>query len=452
VDAGTTSPDDTLSNVIEPNGGILARALTRRIWREGMWVGAGQAAMAFGSFAALKLLTTLLSVADYGRFALLLGLVTLGSSLFVVPNLQAVLRFYPEALGQGSVRALRRMTLDRLLRGAAILSLALALGGAAWTVASSSPIPVVSYVLAAAFLAADIVRGLEMSLLNAARRQRDYAIRGAADAWARPLMVCAAIALFGPGLSQVFLGYATGSILTSLALRTRTVQGERSAVPWRDDPWVRANRHAFVRYGLPLIPLAALNWVMSLGDRYLLGGIMGASAVGTYAAAYALGSQPLIAANQLVHTTLRPVLYDAVAEDDRAKERRTLRVWLALTVGIAALGTTACAVLAPALTRGLLGPRFGDAAHLVPWIALAYGFQVVQQTFEIMMYAHGMTRRLMALQALAAAAATIFYLLLIPKYGALGAAWGTLATFVLTCATAAVMASAPRRLMGSEGT
>ena len=437
--------------MVEPSGGILNRALNRRIWRDGVWVGAGQAAMAAGGFAALKLLTTLLSVDDYGRFALLSGLVALASSLFVSPILQAALRFYPEALAHRSVRALRGMTFQRITRGAAMLALTLALGGAFWTLVTSSPTPVLSYVLAAAFLAGDAVRGLEMSLLNAARRQREYAFRAAADAWVRPLLACLAIVLFGPSISQVFLGYATGSILTSLTLRRWTVRGERSSPrPW-DDPWVREIGPGFTRYALPLIPLAALNWIMSLGDRYILAGIAGASAVGTYAAAYALGSQPLIAVNQLVHSTLRPVLYDAVTLGDGAKEQRILRVWLAISVGLAALGATGSALFAPMLTRGLLGPRFGDAAHLLPWIALAYAFQVVQQTFEVMMYAHGMTRRLMALQAVAAVTATAFYMLLIPKYGALGAAWGTLATMVLTCATAAVMASAPRRLMGSPG-
>jgi O-antigen/teichoic acid export membrane protein len=58
----------------------------------------------------------------------------------------------------------------------------------------------------------------------------------------------------------------------------------------------------------------------------------------------------------------------------------------------------------------------------------------------------------MALQAVAATAAIVFYVLLIPKFGAMGAAWGTVATFAFTCAIAAVMASAPRRLMGTQGT
>lgn len=405
--------------------------------------------MAAGAFAALKLLTTFLSVDEYGRFALVAGLVALGSNVLVVPTLQSVLRFYPQAVNEKSVWALRRLSFQRTRWGAGVAALALVAGGAVWTSVTSSPIPILGYLLAACFLTADLVRGVEMSLLNAARRQRDCAVRGAADAWARPLLACAAIALFGPGLSEVFLGYVLGSILISLAFRSRTVRGEGSSGRWQENQWVRDNRHAFVRFALPLVPLAGLNWVMSLGDRYILAGAAGASAVGTYAAAYALGSQPLIAANQLVHSTLRPVLYDAVTLGDRAKERRILRIWLALTVGLAVCGTTACVALAPALARGLLGPRFGEAAVLLPWIALAYGFQIVQQTFEVMMYAHGMTRRLMALQAIAATAALVSYVLLIPAYGAMGAAWGTLATFVLTSATAAVMASARGRLIGA---
>ena len=134
--------------------------------------------------------------------------------------------------------------------------------------------------------------------------------------------------------------------------------------------WVVANARAFLGYALPLAPLNALNWVMSLGSRYVLAAIADASAVGTYAAATALGSQPMIAANALVHTTLRPVLYDAVASGDRAKERRILRVWLAVTVAIAALGTAAYVVLAPWLTRLVLGPQFGDVAPLLPWIGM----------------------------------------------------------------------------------
>jgi O-antigen/teichoic acid export membrane protein len=62
-----------------------------------------------------------------------------------------------------------------------------------------------------------------------------------------------------------------------------------------------------------------------------------------------------------------------------------------------------------------------------------------------------MTPRLLTLQAVAAVVATVFYFRLIPNFGATGAAWGTLATLVVTCAIAAVMRSAPRRLLGSEG-
>jgi O-antigen/teichoic acid export membrane protein len=343
------------------------------------------------------------------------------------------------------------MSLDRLAQGAGLLAAVLVAGGLVWWLAVSTEISPVGYALAAAFIAADAVRGLEMSLLNAARRQREQAIRGMADAFARPLLAVLALAWLGSGPSQALLGFVAGSVLVSAALRRSTVRGEHGDSHRQDDGWVVANSKAFFSYALPLAPLNALNWVMSLGSRYVLAAISDASAVGTYAAATAVASQPFIAATALVHTTLRPVLYDAVASSDRAKERRILRVWLAVTVAIAVLGTAAYAVLAPWLTRLVLGPLFGDVAPLLPWISLAYGLQSVQHTFEIMMYAHGQTRRLMALQAVAAVVASCAYLVLIPRYGTMGAAWSTLATFVVTCATAAVMASAPRRLLGSGG-
>jgi O-antigen/teichoic acid export membrane protein len=111
--------------------------------------------------------------------------------------------------------------------------------------------------------------------------------------------------------------------------------------------------------------------------------------------------------------------------------------WLALTL----LARPLCALL--------LGPAYREgAAELLPWIAAAYGLQCLQQTFEIMLYAHGATRRLAGLQALAAATSVLLYLLLVPRYGARGAACGTFATFAVTTAAAFFLAGAPARLRG----
>jgi len=46
----------------------------------------------------------------------------------------------------------------------------------------------------------------------------------------------------------------------------------------------------YLRFGLPLVPNAAILWIMHSGDRYIIGYFMQPKDVGIYAAAYSLAS------------------------------------------------------------------------------------------------------------------------------------------------------------------
>jgi len=419
--------------------------VARRIVREGMWVGIGQAATAAGALAGLKILTSLLPADEYGRFALLLGLVAFGLGAAAHPLMQTILRFFPEFAERDQVGALRTHASRLLVRWVGAIAVVLAIGGALWSRVRPADLTTAAAGLAGGYLLAESWRLFESALLNSDRRQRDWALRNTADAWGKPLAAAALIVALGRSAASVFLGYAAASVAVTFALRGRTVRASPGAAA-PDPAWLAEQRLGFRAFVLPLVPLAVLSWIMSLGDRYVLAPLAGPAAVGVYAAGYALASQPFIAANAVVHSTLRPVLYEAVSRGDLAKERRTLRVWLAIVAGISLTGVVGFTVLAPVLVRLFLGPAFGAAAELIPWLALAYALQNVQQTFEVIMYAHRRTRALAALQAVAAVVALALYVVLIPKFGALGAAWGTLGTFLVTAIVAAFLARAPRRL------
>ena len=417
------------------------------IVKEGVWVATGQAVVVLAGLAGTRVLTTILPPATYGEVSLVTGLGALGAGLFCAPFHQAALRSFPDAREAGKIGALRGLASWFLRRGVVAVALLLAAASAGWALARSGSPALTVFIAAAAVVAADAWRNFESGFLNGARRQREFAVRTSLDAIARPVAATALALALGPLALHVVAGYAIGSLAVGVLLRRHVVSGAGPDAG-AEDPWAVSHRTAFWRYAAPLIPLAGLNWMMSMGDRYVLAGHWGAGAVGIYAAAYALGSQPFIAANALIHTTLRPVLYDAVARGDAAKERRTLRVWFLVVGGIAAGGWMLTTLLAKVLCAVLLGPAYAGAAELLPWIAAAYALQMIQQAFEIILYAHGGSRRLVALQATAAAAATLFYFVLIPRYGALGAALGTLGTFVITSALAFVLSGAWRRLAG----
>ncbi len=423
------------------------------IGRDAVWLALGQATVVIVGLAGTRVLTTLLSPADYGEVSLVMGLAALGMGLLCTPFLQATLRAFPDAREAGQVGALRALAARHVRRGVIGIAALLLLAGLGWSLFGSSPVSFALFLAVAFVVAFDAWRNYESAFLNGARRQRDYAQRYAFDALARNGAAVGLAVLLGPSALPVVLGFALGSATTGLLFRRRIVAGEATAntpaaAAGAAEAWIASHRSAFLRYATPLVPLAILNWTMSMGDRYVLAAHWGTEVVGLYWAAYAIGSQPFIAASSLVHTTLRPVLYDAVAQGNLAEERRILRSWMLVTAGIAAGGWLLVTLLAQPLAALLLGRSFRAAADLLPWIAAAYALQMLQQSFEIILFAHGHSRKLLVLQVAAAISAVVLFFILIPPLGALGAALGTLGSVAITTVLTFFVSGAPGKLVG----
>jgi O-antigen/teichoic acid export membrane protein len=223
----------------------------------------------------------------------------------------------------------------------------------------------------------------------------------------------------------------------------------RGEGPGRDPArWTAETRAALLRYAAPLAPLALLEWVMVLSDRYLLAGIAGTREAGVYAAGYGLGSMAFIIAGQMLMLIVRPVVFDAVSRGDRARERRILIGWLALLGGTLGAGLVALVLLRDPIVRLVLGEAFWGAAPILPWIGAAYSLQSLRHVFDTLILGQRRTRRLLVNHAVAAATATVCYLLLIPRLGSLGAALGTAAGMAASLLSSVVLSGALPLLFG----
>jgi O-antigen/teichoic acid export membrane protein len=412
-----------------------------RLTREGLWIGSGQIAAMAGRFVGIRLITDLVSPRVYGEVALVLGLAVLASNVFCVPVLQATLRFYSEAARAEKVGILRRLIVRMLWPNLAAVLLLLLVGGSVWAAFSRS-VEYSAFVAAAAMLTFDVLRYLEMNLLNAARRSKTFALWIAADAVARSLSAVIVIRWFGPSTTAVLSGYAAGSAVTLLGFRSRVVGAAQLERSDNNEEWVHQTRREVLRYAAPLVPLALLGWLLDLGDRYLLAAFAGAEATGRYAAVYGLASQPFISVSGVIATTLRPVLFDAVARADPEEERRISLLWMGAVVGVSFLGFMLLLALGPWLVRIMLGKAFRGAVGLVPWIAGAYAFQGVRHVFEGIISARRKTHLLLILQIVAAISSMVLYVILIPTLGATGAAIGTFVGLAVSCATGALVSGA----------
>ena len=354
--------------------------------------------------------------------------------------LQAALRFYPDAARSRDLGGLRRVSQGLLLRAAALLALLIlavtAVAGGrlrlSWPAAA----------LLSALVAADVARAFEVNLLNAARRQRPFALWSAAEYWARPALALAAIAALGATAESVLLGYVLAA--AGLYLFARAATGAAGLAPEASGD-VPDLKGAILAYAAPLVPLALASWITSLSDRYFIAAWLGTAPVGLYAAAYGLGSAPFLMAQAAIELILRPVYFDAVSAGDRGRERRTFRLWLASTAAVGAVGVAAVLVWRDGITRLALAPGYREAAGLLPWIAAGYALWALGAVFEKPCYAYRKTGWVLVIQAAGAAACLAAVPVLIRLRGLRGAALAAPAYFGLQLAVAVYASRAARR-------
>jgi len=422
------------------------RGAVGRLAGEGGWVLAGQVVALGGSLIGIRIITSVISPDVFGQVALVLGMISLSSDFFCAPILHGVSRFFPNAQAAGRIASFR-VLISRLLARRVVFAASLLLAiGVGSEVYWRSQGTLIAFALATGLLGLNTLRSFEMNLLNASRRRRPFGIWSAVDAWLRPLGVWASVMLFGATAWTVMLGHAAGAAISNLAFRTSVVRGPGGVESGAR--WSRDLATEVLRFAAPLPPLALLGWSANLSDRYILAAASGAEAAGIYAAAYALASAPFLAFAGVVNLTLQPVLFNAVAQGDRVRERRTLLLWLGAAAGGSCLGVALLAAFREPLVHLALAERFWGAAPILPWIGAAYALQAMRQAFEALILADRRTRILTALQLGGAVVGLALYLILIPAYGAMGAAIATFCAFALTFAATALGSRAAGRLRG----
>ena len=401
---------------------LLSRdSRVERLIQDGTWVGVGQALSVIAQLIGLRVITALASPGVYGEAALLIGAIGLVRDVFCAPVLSATLRFFPEAAAEGRSGALRKVMTSFLVRRTLIAALFLFCGGAAWLAFSKAEMSLVVFGVLVILLGLEVRRLFEMDVLNAQRRQAAFAMWGTSDTWARVLCAIGMITIFEPSALSIVLGYAIGAGIVNVLVTPRVVSTPRDDASG-DVVWATSVRARISSYAAPLAPLAILAWITTLGDRYALAEMVNADEVGVYAAAAGLASQPFLLVSSTIAITFRPILFSSVAAKDMRRKRLTLSSWLALLLAAFIPGVILLDTLSEAIVQLLLGEEFWSAAPLLVWIGIATAIRAVEHVFSNLIYAVGRTDRLIVVQGAASATALGLFVVLIPEYGALGAA------------------------------
>ncbi len=379
----------------------------------------GQALAALGTLIGIRIITEVASPGVYGEVTLWLGMAALGLGLIATPFLQAGVRYYSEYAASNAIGSLRRMIIAGI-RPSALAVGAIALIGLVVSHDRASN-AIYTIIVLLSILGVDIARSMETTLLNAARRQRTYALWAVSEAWVRPLFALAAMVFFEPTPIMLLVGYFVGSatcLLLFYSIGTPVVDsGSPAAIKHQPKEAIRIRQ-----YALPLIPLAVIGWISGVGDRYVIGSTLGLVEVGIYAAAYALVSRPFLMLGHVIELTLRPRYMAAVAEKKLSKAKKIFQIWLALTTAMVGITLALVFFFSEWLAMLFLGEAFREGAVLMPWIALGYSLLVVSYVFEKVLYAYERTRCVLYIQCLGATATIAVTFFAVTQWGLYGAA------------------------------
>ena len=190
----------------------------------------------------------------------------------------------------------------------------------------------------------------------------------------------------------------------------------------------RPELRRMLAFGLPLIPGALGLWILAVSDRYFLQFLSTSHELGLYSLGYKFGVAIdflLIGPFQL---SWLPFVFSTAGEAN-AKEvfSRVLTYFLFVIILIA----LAISVLAKEVLAVMATPVFQEAYKVIPLITLSYVLYGCYFALNLGIYVGGKTKYLAVFVGASAVLNLGLNLLLVPRYGMMGAAVATLTCYLM---------------------
>ena len=385
--------------------------------------GIGQILSRFASVLLLPLYTRCLSPSDYGCVAILDLTAGILAILIGGGLAQAVVRFHFEETGEDGERRVWWTGLAWVVACATAVTIPMVIGRG--LLADLTLDPGVGdgayfYLLAAGTLWCNTIASLIETWLRVRKRSLTFV----GVSLGRLLLNIGLNVWFLVGLDMGVVGLLLGNFIAAVANTSAlALVFANSQRGFAFDPVLLRKLRQF---GTPLIVTALLSLLMHEADRYFLKHYAGLAEVGVYSLAYKIGQ----AVNMLFLIPFAAiwnvVMYEMAAEPDAKQNYGRVFELFTYALLIVTLAASLFAYpLLPLLTPG----DYGEAVDLIPIVLLAYVLFAMHQQFSVPALLAKKTSALIPASIVGVMTNVALNLLLIPRFGATGAAWASVATY-----------------------
>ncbi|MDB4939404.1 MAG: polysaccharide biosynthesis protein [Labilithrix sp.] len=397
---------------------------------------------------SFPLFTRVFSVEDYGAMNLIGATVSVSVAIGKVGVQHSILRYHSEISAGKSRYTLEQLystTLVGMVASAIVVMLGVVLA------AQVAPVAWLGDERLRVFLAIAspliVIQVVESALINVVRAEQRTALLMKYQVAKKYLglgLICIAVLLIARSLTAFYaasvIGEA-GALAVLAAVLFRAGKRLRPGMAQLSRPLYME----LLGFGIPMMIGYELSGiVLSIGDRYVIGGILGEASLGLYGAAYNLcqyvQALVIVSVGQAIMPIYMQMWEQRGATETAAFVSRSLRTYVLfgapVIAGLAAVG--------PELLPALASEKYAAAAGILPWVIAGMVVDGTNSMVGAGLFIHRKTRTIMGIVLSSAALNVVLNLVLVPRVGIMGSA---AATLICYAAAALGMAIAGRKLL-----
>lgn len=352
----------------------------RNILAEGGWVLSGQVIVAIINMAGIRIVTEFLSPEILGEATLWVGIAILLKNIFVSPFLNYQIRFYPEYRSQNKGISYNSVALKILLILVICSSVLFIFSTLVLMMNDVIKINFLILFLTLIYFSSDSIRSFGINILQAERRQKEFAIYSILESFITYLTVFLLI-LYLPKAESYIAAFVIAILFIIILMKIFIPI--KINFKFKTEENIELFKNEAFKFALPLVPVAILSWIMNLSNRYIIEILGNTADVGIFIASFSIASRPFIILSGIATNFFRPILIEVLSSNEIIKSRFVFFSWL-ITVTI--IGTILMLLFffgAKIIAAIFLSNDYRtEAIKLFIFIALGYFFLAIYQVFE----------------------------------------------------------------------
>lgn len=355
-----------------------------RLAREGTWIVIGQIMAVAGGLVGVRLLTELLSPAQYGELALGMTVAMLVNKTVMGPLSNGATRFYASANEANDLGCYLSAVRSWIFGGTAFIVL-LSVFLVFCLLATDRQQWITVALAALLFATLSGYNGILNGIQNAARQRSIVALHQGVESWGRFGVAAILIFWLGASSSIALIGYALAIFLVLVSqvyfFRKAIFQplvNRNCGNAWEKKIW---------KYSWPFATWGVFTWAQSASGRWALQAFASTDEVGLFAVLFQLGYYPMMFATGIVNQLMAPIFFQRACNANTRTRIASVNE-LSIRMVVLYLAVTLIAVLVALLFhrpifRLLVAEKYGIVSHYLPYMVSAGGIFAIGQTVAL---------------------------------------------------------------------